>query len=195
MSVADCDGRACSRRSTDPRRGRAPRPAGAPPDPLVYQASCIEAYQASQTARGFSPLTIGNGTGTLERFLTWPASVSTCRSRTGRARRSRAGSWTPAGPATAATWKPNSSPRPRLGCQRHRRLPHQARRPVHPDPLLRRRAGQPPGHHADRPSARTGQRPAGQGPPARGGCPLEPRPAVLRPAAGYPLGVIRNGHG
>jgi site-specific recombinase XerD len=42
---------------------------GAPPDPLVYQASCIEAYQASQTARGFSPLTIGNGTGTLERFL------------------------------------------------------------------------------------------------------------------------------
>ncbi len=42
---------------------------GAPPDPLVYQASCIEAYQASQTARGFSPLTIGTGTGTLERFL------------------------------------------------------------------------------------------------------------------------------
>ena len=42
---------------------------GAPPDPLVYQASCIEAYQASQTARGFSPLTIGNGTGVLERFL------------------------------------------------------------------------------------------------------------------------------
>ena len=31
---------------------------GAPPEPLVYQASCIEAYQAS-TARGFSPLTIG----------------------------------------------------------------------------------------------------------------------------------------
>ena len=42
---------------------------GAPPDPVAYQASCIEAYQASQTARGFSPLTIGNGTGTLERFL------------------------------------------------------------------------------------------------------------------------------
>jgi len=35
---------------------------GAPPDPLVYQAACIEAYQASQTARGFSPVTIGNGT-------------------------------------------------------------------------------------------------------------------------------------
>jgi integrase/recombinase XerD len=42
---------------------------GAAPEPLVYQASCIEAYQASQAARGFSPLTIGNGTGTLERFL------------------------------------------------------------------------------------------------------------------------------
>ena len=36
---------------------------GAPPDPGAYQASCIEAYQASQTARGFSPVTIGNGTG------------------------------------------------------------------------------------------------------------------------------------
>jgi len=42
---------------------------GAPPDPAVYQQCCIEAYQASQIARGFSPLTIGNGTGTLERFL------------------------------------------------------------------------------------------------------------------------------
>ena len=38
---------------------------GAPPDPLVYHASCIEAYQASQAARGFSPLTIG-GLGTLD---------------------------------------------------------------------------------------------------------------------------------
>ena len=34
---------------------------------------------------------------------------------------------------------------------------------AHPDPLLRRRAGQPPGHHADRPPARAGQRPAGGG--------------------------------
>jgi integrase/recombinase XerD len=42
---------------------------GAPPDPATYQAGCIEAYQASQVARGFSPLTIGNGTATLERFL------------------------------------------------------------------------------------------------------------------------------
>ena len=47
------------------------RPAlsGAPPDPEVFQAGCIEAYQASQVARGFSQLTIDNGTGTLERFL------------------------------------------------------------------------------------------------------------------------------
>jgi hypothetical protein len=52
--------------------------------------------------------------------------------------------------------------------QRHRRLPRQPRRAAHPDPLLRRRAGQPPGHHADRPPARVGQRPAGQGPAARG---------------------------
>jgi integrase/recombinase XerD len=41
----------------------------APPDPGVYQARCIEDYQASQTARGFSALTIDNGTATLERFL------------------------------------------------------------------------------------------------------------------------------
>jgi site-specific recombinase XerD len=49
----------------------ADRPArsGAPPDPQSYQAGCIEAYQASQVARGFSQLTIDNGTGTLERFL------------------------------------------------------------------------------------------------------------------------------
>jgi site-specific recombinase XerD len=41
----------------------------APPDPGAYQARCIEDYQASQTARGFSTLTIDNGTATLERFL------------------------------------------------------------------------------------------------------------------------------
>jgi integrase/recombinase XerD len=39
------------------------------PDADTYQVACIEAYQASQVARGFSPLTIGNGAGTLERFL------------------------------------------------------------------------------------------------------------------------------
>lgn len=42
---------------------------GTPTDPDAYQAGCIEAYQASQVARGFSQLTIDNGTGTLERFL------------------------------------------------------------------------------------------------------------------------------
>jgi site-specific recombinase XerD len=41
----------------------------APPDPGVYQAGCIDDYQASQAARGFSTLTIDNGTATLERFL------------------------------------------------------------------------------------------------------------------------------
>ncbi len=39
------------------------------PTPAATRAGCIEAYQASQTARGFSPLTIDNGAGTLERFL------------------------------------------------------------------------------------------------------------------------------
>lgn len=39
------------------------------PDPAAYQARCIEDYQTSQVARGFSTLTIDNGAGTLERFL------------------------------------------------------------------------------------------------------------------------------
>jgi site-specific recombinase XerD len=43
--------------------------AGLAPDPAAYQAHLIEAWVASQVARGFSPLTVGNGTGTLERFL------------------------------------------------------------------------------------------------------------------------------
>jgi hypothetical protein len=41
----------------------------APPDPAAYQARCVEDYQLSQAARGFSTLTIDNGTATLERFL------------------------------------------------------------------------------------------------------------------------------
>ena len=53
----------------------------------------------------------------------------------------------------------------------------------------------PPGHHADRPSARAGQRPAGGGPAARGRRPLEPRPDVMGPGAGYPAGVVRNDPG
>ncbi len=39
------------------------------PDPGAYQGRCIEEYQSSQAARGFSTLTIDNGTATLERFL------------------------------------------------------------------------------------------------------------------------------
>lgn len=50
-------------------QGAAPDTEATPPDPDAYQAACVEAYVASQVARGFSPITIGNGTGTLERFL------------------------------------------------------------------------------------------------------------------------------
>lgn len=39
-------------------------------DPLVFQAECVEAFEASQIARGFSPVTMGNGAGVLARFLT-----------------------------------------------------------------------------------------------------------------------------
>ena len=41
----------------------------APVDPRGYQARCIEDYQSTQAARGFSTLTIDNGAATLERFL------------------------------------------------------------------------------------------------------------------------------
>lgn len=37
--------------------------------PLTYQAGCVDGFVASQVARGFSPTTIDNGTGVLERFL------------------------------------------------------------------------------------------------------------------------------
>ncbi len=37
--------------------------------PAAYQAACVDAFVASQMARGFSQLTIDNGTGVLERFL------------------------------------------------------------------------------------------------------------------------------
>lgn len=39
------------------------------PDPWEYQRRCVEAFVASQVARGFSPVTIENGSGVLERFL------------------------------------------------------------------------------------------------------------------------------
>ncbi len=38
-------------------------------DPAIFQNRCIEAYQVSQVARGFSPVTMDNGAGVLERFL------------------------------------------------------------------------------------------------------------------------------
>ena len=37
--------------------------------PVDYQAACVDGFVASQVARGFSPVTIDNGTGVLERFL------------------------------------------------------------------------------------------------------------------------------
>lgn len=39
-------------------------------DPSAFQAACVEAYLASWTARGFSPVTIENDSGVLERMLT-----------------------------------------------------------------------------------------------------------------------------
>ena len=39
------------------------------PDPAAFQEECLRAFEASQVARGFSELTIGNGAGTLARFL------------------------------------------------------------------------------------------------------------------------------
>src|SRR5215207_9400248 len=36
---------------------------------MVFQASCLEAYEASQVARGFSQTTMDNWSGVLERFL------------------------------------------------------------------------------------------------------------------------------
>ncbi|GAA3610022.1 hypothetical protein GCM10022419_113790 [Nonomuraea rosea] len=38
-------------------------------DPMEYQARCVEAFVASWAARGFSPVTIENDTGLLERTL------------------------------------------------------------------------------------------------------------------------------
>ena len=38
-------------------------------DPAVFQDACLEAYAVSQVARGFSPITMENGAGVLDRFL------------------------------------------------------------------------------------------------------------------------------
>ena len=47
-------------------------------EPLAFQSGCVDGFVASQVARGFSAVTIENGTGVLERFLSlagkpaWP---------------------------------------------------------------------------------------------------------------------------
>ena len=38
-------------------------------DPQRFQEQCVEAYLASWVARGFSPVTIENDSGVLERML------------------------------------------------------------------------------------------------------------------------------
>jgi integrase/recombinase XerD len=43
--------------------------AGEPTDPWLFQARCVEAYVLSWVARGFSPVTVENDTGVLERML------------------------------------------------------------------------------------------------------------------------------
>ena len=40
-----------------------------PADPWEFQAECVEAFVTSWRARGFSPVTIDNDTGLLERTL------------------------------------------------------------------------------------------------------------------------------
>lgn len=38
-------------------------------DPVMFQESCVRAFEASQVARGFAQTTMDNGAGVLERFL------------------------------------------------------------------------------------------------------------------------------
>lgn len=38
-------------------------------DPVLFQNSCLRAFEASQVARGFAQTTMDNGSGTLDRFL------------------------------------------------------------------------------------------------------------------------------
>lgn len=38
-------------------------------DPMVFQDSCVQAFEASQIARGFAQTTMDNGAGVLDRFL------------------------------------------------------------------------------------------------------------------------------
>ncbi len=47
----------------------APAAASLGTDPEAFQAACVDGFIASQVARGFSPVTIENGSGVLERML------------------------------------------------------------------------------------------------------------------------------
>jgi hypothetical protein len=49
--------------------GAAAEAVGASPDPAAFLEECLRAFGASQVARGFSELTIVNGSGTLQRLL------------------------------------------------------------------------------------------------------------------------------
>ena len=44
-----------------------------------FQAVCVDGFVASWTARGFSPVTIENGMGVLERFLDLLIEAAHCR--------------------------------------------------------------------------------------------------------------------
>jgi integrase/recombinase XerD len=49
--------------------GRSVAAGAASADPMGFQRACVEAYLASWTARGFSPVTIENDSGVLDRVL------------------------------------------------------------------------------------------------------------------------------
>jgi integrase/recombinase XerD len=49
--------------------GAAIEVAALPADPMAFQAGCVEAFVASWSARGFSPVTIENDIGVLDRML------------------------------------------------------------------------------------------------------------------------------
>jgi integrase/recombinase XerD len=51
-------------------QGQTVSPAVQPMDPWQFQTRCVEAYVLSWVARGFSPVTVDNDTGVLERMLT-----------------------------------------------------------------------------------------------------------------------------
>jgi len=50
-------------------QGRTVETSAAPPDPVMFQLDCVEAFVTSRVVRGFSAVTIENETGVLERML------------------------------------------------------------------------------------------------------------------------------